>query len=201
MRTSLTLSIVITSVLSVLCGTIDAHAQTHVGLKAGTVNTNLSVSGPGAFDTDGEFGFVFGGFVGVPLGSRVRLQPELLVTERKFSVLGVSPTPSVSSHAYEMPVFIQVRFGESTQPFVNAGPQLTIISGVKQRVGGTEFDLSDQIADVDVGVAFGAGVEVPVKRGALVVEGRVQFGFRDLSEGSETTMRSRGLMALAGYRF
>ena len=198
MRTGLTLSLVITSVL---CSRIDAHAQTHAGLKAGTVNTNLSVSGPGAFDTDGEFGFVAGGFVSVPVGPRVRLQPEFLVTERKFSVRAVSPTPSVSSRAYEMPVFIQFRFGESSHPFVNAGPQVTIISSVKQRAGGAEVDISDEIADVDFGVAFGAGVEIPVKRGAIVIEGRVQFGFRDLSEGSETTMRSRGAMALAGYRF
>ena len=204
MRTGPTLSVVITSVvcvLFVLWSANEARAQTHVGVKAGAVNTNLSVSGSGSFGTDGEFGFVFGGFVGIPLGPRVRLQPEFLVTGRTFTILAVSPTPSVSSVAYEMPVFLQVRFGESTQPFVQVAPQLTIISNVKQRVGGMEFDISDDIADVDVGLAIGAGVEVPVKRGALVFEGRVQWGFRDLSAGSDTTMHSRGAMLLAGYRF
>jgi opacity protein-like surface antigen len=198
MRAGLTLSVMITSVL---IATIDARAQTHVGIKAGAVNSNLSVSGSGAFDTDGEFGFVFGGFVGIPLGPRVRLQPEFLVTERRFTIQEVSPTPSVSSIAYEMPVFLQVRFGESTQPFLQFGPQVTIISNVKQRVAGTEIDIGDEIGDVDFGLAIGAGVEAPLNRGALVFEGRAQWGFRDLIAGPDTTMRSRALMLLAGYRF
>jgi opacity protein-like surface antigen len=198
MRTGLTLSVVI---ISVLIGATNARAQTHAGFKAGTVNTNLSVSGSASFDTDGEFGFVFGGFVSVPLGPRVRLQPEFLVSERTFSISGVSPAPSVSATAFEMPVFVQVRFGESVHPFFQAGPQVNVISSVKQRFGGTEVDLSDQINDVDFGMAIGGGVEIPVKRGALMFEGRAQWGFRDLSVGSETTMRLRGVMVLAGYRF
>ena len=198
MRTGLTLSLAITSVL---CGGIDAHAQTHAGLKAGTVNTNLSVSGSEVFDTDGEFGFVVGGFVGIPLGPRVRLQPELLVSERKFSIAGVSPPLSVSSRAFEMPVFIQARFGESVQPFIQAGPQVTVISSVKQRFGSNETDISDEIGDVDFGMAIGAGLEVPVKRGALLFEGRAYWGFRDLNLAPETTMRLRGVTVLGGYRF
>jgi opacity protein-like surface antigen len=198
MRTGLTLSVVITSVL---IATLDARAQTHVGIKAGTVNTNLSVSGSGSFDTDGEFGFVFGGFVSVPLGPRVRLQPEFIVSERTFSISGVTPAPSVSATAFEIPVFVQVRFGKSVQPFFQFGPQVSVISNVTQRLPGAEVDLSDEINDVDFGMAIGGGVEVPVKRGALLFEGRAQWGFRDLSVGSDTTMRLRGVMVLAGYRF
>lgn len=198
MRTGLTLSLTITSVL---VATLDARAQVHAGVKAGTVNTNLSVSGSEVFDTDGEFGFVAGGFVGIPIAPRVRLQPELLVSERKFTIAGVSPPLAISSRAFEMPVFIQARFGKSVQPFIQAGPQVTVISSVKQRFGSNESDISDEIGDVDFGMAIGAGLEVPVKRGALLFEGRAHWGFRDLNMAPETTMRLRGVTVLGGYRF
>lgn len=198
MRTVLTLSVLLTTVLA---SAIDARAQTSAGFRAGAVHTNLSVSGSGTFDTDGDFGFVVGGFVGFTVAPRVRLQPEFLVTERAFRISGVSPTLSVSSRAFEMPVFIQARFGDAIQPFVQAGPQVTVVGKVTQTFGTSETDISSQINDIDVGMAFGGGVEVPAMGGALLFEGRMHWGFRDLSAATDTKFYLRGVMLLGGYRF
>jgi hypothetical protein len=171
------------------------------GVKGGFVGASLSVEGPGAFDTNADPGPVLGGFVGIDLTPGVRLQPEVLFARRRFQSPDFEEALAIDARVIEVPVLVHKRFNRRVQPVIFAGPQLGIIFEVRQRFGQIRTDISREIRDVDFGVVAGAGLEARAGRGAIVMEGRVNAGFRDLSEADDTDMKSRGFLVLFGYRF
>jgi hypothetical protein len=78
---------------------------------------------------------------------------------------------------------------------------MAFIPSVSQRFGDQESNVSDDIQNVDFGVSFGIGWNVPVRSHAIVVDGRFSAGFRDLTRSADTSMRSRVFTFLLGYRF
>ena len=60
-----------------------------------------------------------------------------------------------------------------------------------------EQDITDDVKSSDFGVVGGAAYH----RGRLVIEGRYTFGFTDLDEDADVTVKNRSLSILAGWRF
>lgn len=170
------------------------------GLKGGLASTNLSVTGPGAFDTSADVTGAAGGFAAVELGRMVRLQAELLLTALRASV--PAPGVTVKARAVAVPVLLHLRFGERrVRPVIFAGPQFSAVSNVTQTSAAGEADISDDIRDIDLSVAIGAGLEAEAGRGAFLLEVRGAVGVRDLSETGPPAIKSRAWLLLAGYRF
>jgi hypothetical protein len=196
--------VVCASVAAILMCAPEASAdEVSWGIKGGLVLASLDAQGPEGFETDPDSGAAIGTFVGVALGQRVRLQPEVWFVNRRFSAVEIAPPFGVSSRSLEVPVLVQVRFpdGRRAQAFLCAGPQLTIIGKVTQALAQGESDISDRIKNVDVGVAFGGGLERGLGRGALVIEARVTIGLRDVNAAPEGAMMGRGVLGTIGYRF
>jgi Outer membrane protein beta-barrel domain len=180
-----------------------ARADTSFGVEGGFVAASLDVSGPSAFDTSADAGAAIGAFARLGLRGSVGFQPEILLTWGRFSASGV-PTPfGVAFRSVEVPLLFHVRFPpkHGVEAFVCAGPQLSAISKVTQALSDGESDISDQIKNWDIGATFGGGVEASVGRGALVLEGRVNLGARNLDETSVGSFKARAFLALIGYRF
>lgn len=172
------------------------------GLKAGITASTLSVTGLPGFEPAADAGLLLGGWVSGG-GDRLRIQVEVLATTRRFTLASPFGNIAVSSRVVDVPVLVVGRWraGSRTRPLLFAGPSLAFIAGVTQTVGATTTDIDDQIKGADVGAVAGAGVEIAARRGAVVLETRVSLGFRDLSEASETTFKSRTAMVSVGYRF
>jgi hypothetical protein len=182
---------------------IDARAQdVSWGIKGGAVFASINVTGPGAFETSADAGPTLGGFVAVDLGRGVRIQPELLWVASRFSASDVPFPFTVTSRSFEVPLLAQVRFpsGGRTQALVFAGPQFSFIGAVHSR-GQERVDLSAEIRNHDLGIAFGGGVQRALTKGAIDVEIRMSMGSRNLYERGEGTLKARAVMALLGYRF
>lgn len=187
------------AVLSVAA--VDASAQgvswgLKGGLDFGSLDTDL-------FEASSDAGGMFGGFLGIDLGRRVRLQPEVYWSVRRFSATGGPGPFAITARGLEVPLLVHVRFPDAraTQLTVFAGPQLSAIGEVEQRAGGAAVDISDQIKDGDFGVTVGAGVERAFTAGAFVIDVRALWGTRNLAEGGAGSMKSRAIQLLAGYRF
>ncbi len=181
-----------------------AAAQTvDGGIKAGVVAGRLSLDGEGAFDTTARAGVTGGGFVTVSLGRYWRLQLEALYAERRFRSSGVPIDIAVRSRGVEVPLLLQVAVpsGRRVRPLAFVGPQVSVVSAVRQTVGGAATDISDRVADLDVAAVAGIGLEVAAGRGAVVVDGRVVFGLKELNEGPPPEYRSRAFTLSLGYRF
>lgn len=198
-RVLVTLAAIVT-----MAGARNADAQeVSWGFKGGIVLASLETSGPGAFETDDDAGGTIGGFVGWAVTGIVRIQPEVLVTTRRFWARNVGSPFGISATGVEVPLLVHFRFpeGRRAQAVLFAGPQLGAIANVTQAMGQTETDISDQVKDLDVGATFGGGVELPAGPGALVLDVRISLGLRNLSESSDPSFKSRAALVLAGYRF
>ncbi len=181
-----------------------ANAQEWTGgIKAGAIGTSIAVTGANAFDTGAEIGVEAGAFAGIALGATARLQVEALFARRRFSSRDFPLPLAVKSRSVEIPVLVVKRFKieHHVQPLVYGGPQISVIGRTTQTLGPVVSDLSRELREADIGMTVGGGVEVAARRGAVVIECRVNSGFRDLSVAKETTMRSRAFSILAGYRF
>lgn len=173
------------------------------GIKVGMVAGRLSLDGTGAFDTTARAGATGGGFVTVGIGRYWRLQLEALYAERRFRSSGLPVEIAVRSRGVEVPLLLQLAApeGRRVRPLAFAGPQVSIVSAVRQMVGGVATDISDRVADLDVAAAAGLGLEVAAGRGAVVVDGRLVIGLKELNEGPPPEYRSRAFTLLLGYRF
>ncbi len=186
-----------------LAGAQPLRAQeVSVGVKVGVTSATLSVTGLGGFDPQRGTGVLAGGFVSVG-GKMVRVQPEVFVTTRNFSAASAIGQIDVASRTVDVPVLFVARLRQDgrVHPMLLAGPFLSVISKSTQTVDGVETDIKPQLTDTDMGAVFGLGMEIAAPRGALVVDVRYALGFKDLSVSSETTFKSRTLMASFGYRF
>jgi hypothetical protein len=179
-----------------------ARAQSpSFGVKAGLVAATVSTSGTGAFDTEADPTAAGGAFVGIRLNDRFFVQPELLISNRRFTIQNEAGI-NVRSRSIEVPILLNARLALSgrVRPVLFAGPQFGRITKVTQTFAGRTTDISDQIKDGDGGVVFGGGVEIGLGRGALTVDARGSIGMRNVGTGS-TEIKSRAFMLLGGYRF
>lgn len=172
------------------------------GVKAGITSATLSITGLEGFESSANVGMLAGAWVSVG-NKNLRLQPELIFTTRRLTLASPFGDIGVSSRTVDVPVLVVGRWRADarTRPLLFAGPSFAFISGVTQAMGSTETDISDQIKNVDAGIVIGGGAEIGVRRGAIVLDARFSLGLRDLSEASETTFKSRTVMASFGYRF
>jgi hypothetical protein len=89
----------------------------------------------------------------------------------------------------------------ATQWLLFAGPQLSFIGSVDQRVGTTTTNIDDFVRRQDIGIVAGAGFERAVSSGAMLVDVRAVFGVRDLAAVGANSQKSRAMQILMGYRF
>lgn len=173
------------------------------GVKAGFISATVKTTGTGSFEPEAEISAAGGAFVAWQVAPHLRIQPEVLIATRRFSLKNSPAGISVRSSGFEVPVLVQVPFAGSARikPVLFAGPQFSRISKVEQTVFGVESDISHRIKGLDVGLAVGGGVEIDAGRGALVIELRGVVGTRQLSEDRMPEIKARAFMMLAGYRF
>ena len=107
------------------------------------------------------------------------------------------------SRTVDVPILVVSRWrtDQRTRPLLFGGPYLSLIAKSTQTLGGVESNLSSLLKETDAGVAFGGGLEIAARRGAVVLDTRVAMGLRNLSEMDEVTLKARTVMVSFGYRF
>src|SRR5262245_36296084 len=195
-------AIVLVALCSITEAAGDACGQDRAfGRKGGFVGASVDARGPGGFETNADLGPAIGGFATFQLTETVSVQPELLFTAPRFKSSDFGPGLAVRARAVEMPVLFQKQLQRRSHPVLFAGPQISFITSVKQEFDNVTSDISKEIRNVDLGVVAGGRFEISTGRGAVLLEGRVNVGFRDLSQSEDTSMNSRAFAGLFGYRF
>jgi hypothetical protein len=192
-------------------GASQASAQT-IGFKVGAAFAN--VSGDDVEDTESLTSLIGGGFVRFGFGG-IGIQPELLFVTRGFKVDETDPEiGEVSSKLkldyIEVPVLavLPLSMGAGLSPYVFAGPSFAFKLGCKADIEGEGVDISadcdegegeDPFKSTDIGATLGAGLEFPMGPGALLVEGRYNFGLTNIAEGEDADVKTRTAAVMAGY--
>jgi hypothetical protein len=177
------------------------------GVKGGYNNSFLVADSPDL----GQFPralhtWIVGGFVVIPVAGRLSFAPEVLYSRKggQVQVAPAPPNPTTVPMADRLdylavPLLARLSFGRRStiRSFVVIGPEIAFLVNARQvpDAGGTAADLGNRTKSTDVGLAFGAGVEV--KR--FLVEVRSSLGFANIATPGD--VKHNVLSVMAGVRF
>lgn len=168
-----------------------------VGVQGGLVFSDYSVSNaPFGRNYDGDNGKLGGVFFEFGVWT-VTLRPEVNYVEKGYTIAN---TVEVTDKYVEIPVLLKVNpFGDFVvSPFLLVGPSWSKHIGSDVKLLGSTTSFSSSSDDWDIAGVAGAGVEFNVAENvAINVQGRYNFGFRDL-DSSTAQLKSRGIYGLGG---
>jgi len=179
------------------------------GFKAGTNYSNVYDEQGNDFVADSKFGLAAGGFVSIPFGKLIGIQPEILFSQKGFkstgTYLGSTYSMTRTTDFIDVPLLFAVKpISEVTLLF---GPQFSYL--LEQRdefTGGTisttqqqEFDNNDVTKNI---MALTGGVDLNVE--SFVVGVRAGWDIKtNEGDGNSSTPRYKNMwyQATVGYRF
>ena len=158
-------------------------------------------------ETSSKVGALFGGFVTVPLASRLALQPELQFVGKgtKLNEAANLGTVTASVRYLEFPVLLRytIPAGEQTA-YVLVGPTFAVKAGTSAHLdgpGGTaHFNIDPAIRTFDAGLAFAGGLEYR----RYFFELRYTLGLTDVATDTyphTDSVKNRSIAIAAGIRF
>lgn len=220
---------IITPILSlvfVLFGLGNAQ-QVNVGVLGGINFADLNIK-----DDQGEKSnvstrntFGVGGIFELQLAQSVYLQLQPMYLQKGGVLLQQPPDPEeikFKMSFIEVPLFLKVQFGDQIRPYLMGGPTFGYLlsSELESEISGFMFegDLKHITRKFEVGVGFGAGVNIPVGSSNLFLDGRYTLGLTNLNEGGtfqakagdiilesevakESEVFSRGFQIMTGITF
>ena len=177
------------------------------GVKAGL---NLASLRNDDGETDRRAAPAAGAFAAWQTGSLVGVQVEALYSPKGIKQRGPNGNSLTIEMDYlEVPVLVtfKVPGNGAVQPLLLTGPAVGI--KVRTKFGSLGEGLQEKFADFvrrwDVGWVVGAGLDLPLARGGLIVEGRYTLGLTTVFDADPTDSdrddKNQVLALLVGYRF
>jgi len=194
---------------SISAQVVDNRNELQFGLKIGLNLSNVYDSEGEQFDADAKFGLAAGGFLSIPIGTYLGVQPEILFSQKGFKATGTllgSPYEFTRTTSYlDIPLLIALK--PSPMVTLLAGPQYSYLmkqkdvftSGVGNSQQEEEFD-NDNIRKNTM--CFLGGLDLNFDR--LVFGGRVGWDlYNNNGDGTSTTPRYKNVwyQATVGFRF
>ena len=166
------------------------------------------MSGDDIEDNDAKIGFALGGFLTFNISGDFSVQPELLFVQ-KGTKWSDGDAKAVFRLTYlEIPILAKYSFavGTNMKASVFAGPALALKVGATTyvEVGGESIteDL-DEAKGMDLGLAFGAGMEWPLGNNVVTFDIRYTLGLSNCMEfeGEDFNIKNSAILFLAGLGF
>jgi hypothetical protein len=171
--------------LVMLTAPLVIHAQgIGFGIKAGA---NFADQAIDEIDVKSLADFHFGAYLNLNLSDKFGITPEVL-----YSAHGTEWDEIKVDYDY-IAIPVMVRFKPIKLLSLEAGPQFSFLT--KAEVEGVG-DVKDQLKTNDFGLAFGAGVHLPLGLNAGL---RYVLGFTDISDVSEESIKNRTFQIYAGW--
>jgi hypothetical protein len=157
------------------------HAQgIGLGIKAGANFSNPSTTN---IDISSATNYHFGAYVNLNFSDKFGISPEVL-----YSVYG-SKWNNVSVDFNYLAIPVMLRFKPIKFLSLEAGPQFSFLTKA-------DASIKDQLKSNDFGLAFGAGLHLPL---GFNIGARYIYGFSNISDVSDQTINSRTLQLYAGW--
>lgn len=175
------------------------------GAKAGVTLATVSQDPEGLSSWGYRVGLAAGGYVALPLGSRLAIQAEGLFAQKGAKADDDGLVTTLKLDYVEVPVLVKyaLTHGGARSIHVFGGPSVAfkVRSRATASFGDTTIDTDEDenVENVDFGVAAGGGVDF----GKWSIDGRYTFGLSNLTKNDpdEGKLRSRAISILAGVRF
>jgi hypothetical protein len=208
-------------------GVAKVNAQLNYGINAGLNRStwkgdavgslqNLVELSNGIITTSPRNGFYAGGFLEMPLGGKISLQPGVYYSQKgyalkgnlvtdKFDFLGVTARAQLQSHYIDIPLVLKAEVAPGLQ--VYAGPQLSYLvkNDLRMDAGllgfsivNTNMDVTEQFNRADIAVTGGASYTFD--NGFLINAG-YDHGLSRLDKNSNFKSYNRTFKVGVGFRF
>ncbi len=187
----------------------DFREKLEFGLKLGTNYSNVYDTKGEAFVADSKFGFVFGGFVAIPIGKFIGIQPELLFSQKGFKATGILLGSTYELKRTTSYIDVPILFALKPIEFLTilAGPQYSYLIKQTDAFANTTTSIlqeqtfeNDNIRRNTFGFILGADVNFS----NLVIGGRLGWDISNNNgDGTSTTPRYKNVwyQFTLGYRF
>lgn len=187
----------------------DYREKLAFGVKGGLNLSNVYDSQGEEFDADAKFGFVGGGFVSIPLGKCIGIQPEVLISQKGFQatgrILGSAYSFTRTTTYLDIPLLFAIKPFEFLTILV--GPQYSYLLKQKDVFENayttieqeTEFE-NDNIRKNTLCIT--GGTDINIKH--IVIGARVGWDFMNNNgNGTTSTPRYKNVwyQATVGFRF
>ncbi len=187
----------------------DYNERIAFGLKLGINSANVYDTKGNGFVADPKIGLAAGGFIAIPIGEYLGLQPEVLFSQKGYKSEGKILLQNYSfkhtSNNLDIPIQLQVKLA----PFITllAGPQFSYLLSTKNELdinGNTAVD-ENQFENDNVRknkLGFTGGLDVNINR--FVIGGRAGWDIQDnKGDGTSSNPRykNRWIQLTAGVRF
>ena len=187
----------------------DHRKQLMFGLKAGLNHSNVYDAQGEAFIANAKFGFVGGGFLSIPIGKYLGVQPEILYSQKGFEgrgvLLGSSYELTRTTSYLDVPLLISLK----PTRFVTllAGPQFSYLLRQRDVFSNTSTTIQQQQEFKNDNIrknilCFLGGIDLTFDH--LVLGARAGWDLtRNNGDGTSTTPRYKNvwLQGTVGFRF
>lgn len=187
----------------------DSRDKLQIGIKAGVNSSNVYDEQSNNFQSDPKFGFVGGGFLIIPIGKYLGVQPEVLYSQKGFTASGMilSNTYSFSRTTTYIDVPILIEFKPIPYITIVGGPHYSylirqkdvFINGSTTAAQEQEFK-NENLRKNIFGATFGADVNIS----SFIIGLRYAFDMQDNhGDGTSSTPRykNKWLQGTVGFRF
>lgn len=197
---------VLLAMLLTLFISLPVYAQGNFGVLGGWSLTNASIDPDQGLDWKTR---KVGGF-GVVLDYSVT---DFITLHLEPMLLGKGPKAADGEKKVEfglvyieIPVMVKYRIDNNIiKPYLMAGPTIGFLQAAKLKVTmGSWDDLKDDLKSIDLGLGFGAGLDLPIGNNSIFVEARYSLGLMniaDKAEGPYSDIKTRGIQIFAGITF
>ncbi len=173
----------------------DDRKKLKIGAKVGFNYSNVYDTEGEEFDADAKIGLVIGGFVSIPIGEYIGIQPELLFTQKGFSstgkVLGFNYDLTRTTYHLDIPIL----FALKPSPYITilAGPQYSYLIKQNDNFDNpiSNFDIEKEFDNDNIRentLCFLGGFDLNLNN--FVIGARVGWDlFNNNGDGTTTTPR------------
>ena len=166
-----------------------------IGVKGGANFSNVNWDEPD-ISPESVTNFHFGGYVNIKLSEKFLITPEFLFSSQGSEIDGVKLDMTY------MAIPVMVKFKPIDLLFIEVGPQFSFLTNAEVDFGsGDVEDIKDQLASNDFGLAFGAGVNLPLgfNAGARYVLGFTNINEAIAGEGSPESIKNTLFQLYVGW--
>jgi hypothetical protein len=168
------------------------------GLKLGANFANQKWSGDGIDVSPDSRTSLHGGlFLTVMVSETFGVQPELLYNSvgSKLDMFGIDGVQKLNY----LTVPVMLRYNPVPVFNIHAGPQFGFLMSAKAEADGDSEDIKDGYKGLDLGVGFGAGVDLPMGVG---ISARYVIGLSDVAEdsGDEGSIKNNVIQLSLSYK-
>ncbi|NQV17949.1 MAG: PorT family protein [Armatimonadetes bacterium] len=192
-----------------ICVVLPASTQVNFGVLGGLNLANISMDPDEGLDFSNRTAFGFGVVLDYSLNESITLHLEPMYLQKgtnvEFSFWGEKYKMEIIAANLEIPVMLKNAFGTADiKPYVMAGPIIGFNLSAKAKNNGVaEEDIKDYIKNVEFGLGFGAGVNLPMGNNSIFLETCYAFGLTNVNDGLNpgTDIKTKGLQIFVGITF